>query len=116
MLPTIAMGLLQKISWKTRRWNLKFNLLEVYLHDGDQCWGFSFFEIIKGYRPYSLMSIEFRLPNGAERTHVQLTNWDLLFISTPLLGWVSNLEESMMWGYRPNWFKVMIFNLTSKLF
>ena len=32
------MGLLQKIAWRTRRWNIKFNLLDIFLHDGDGCW------------------------------------------------------------------------------
>lgn len=110
------MGLLQKISWKTRKWNLKFNLLEVYLHDGDGCWGFSFCEVIKDYRPYSLLAIEFRLPNGAERTKIQWTNWDILFLSTPLYDWMGDLEESMLWGYEPTRFQRMSLNLANRLF
>ena len=37
------MGLLQKISWRTRKWNLKINLLDVFIHDGDGCWGITIF-------------------------------------------------------------------------
>lgn len=110
------MGLLQKISWKTRKWNLKFNLLEVYLHDGDGCWGFSFFEVIKDYRPYSLLAIEFRLPNGAERTETQLTNWDILCLSTPLYDWMGDLEESMLWGYKPTRTQRILLNVANRLF
>jgi hypothetical protein len=110
------MGLLEKISFKTRKWNLKFNLLDVYIHDGDQCWGFSFCEVIKDYVPYSLLAIEFRLPNGAERTKVQWTNWDILFLSTPLFEWVSDLEESMMWGYEPTKLERTALKLANRLF
>jgi len=110
------MGLLEKISWQTRKWNLKFNLLDVYIHDGDQCWGFSFCEVIKDYVPYSLLAIEFRLPNGAERTKVQWTNWDILFLSTPLFEWASDLEESMLWGYEPTRLQRTAFNLVNRLF
>jgi hypothetical protein len=110
------MGLLEKISWQTRKWNLKFNLLDVYIHDGDQCWGFSFCEVIKDYVPYSLLAIEFRLPNGAERARVQWTNWDILFLSTPLYDWMSDLEESMLWGYKPTRTQRILFNLANRLF
>jgi hypothetical protein len=110
------MGLLEKISWQTRKWNLKFNLLDVYIHDGDQCWGFSFCEVIKDYVPYSLLAIEFRLPNGAERTKIQWTNWDILFLSTPIYDWVGDLEESMLWGYKPTRMQRILFNLANRLF
>ena len=66
------MGLLQKISWRTRKWNLKINLLDVFIHDGDGCWGITIFEVVKDFRPYSLFSFEFRLPNGAERKIFQI--------------------------------------------
>lgn len=110
------MGLLQKIGWKTRKWNLKFNLLDVYLHDGDGCWGFSFCEIINNYRPYSLLSIEFRLPNGAERTEVQVTNWDILYITTPLYDLAQSMIENMVWGYKPNRFERIYVNICKRVF
>jgi hypothetical protein len=108
------MGLLQKIEWNARKWNIKFNLLEVYLHDGDGCWGFSFCEVIRDYRPYALLSIEFRLPNGAERTKIQWTNWDILYITTPLYDWILDVRENILWGYTPNRFEKLclkIFNI-----
>lgn len=110
------MGLLQKIGWKTRRWNLKFNLLDVYLHDGDQCWGFSLCEVIKDHRPYSLLSIEFRLPNGAERMNVQWTNWDLFYISTPFYDWYTDTIDNVLWGYKPSFIERIGINIASKLF
>jgi len=109
-------GLLQKIAWKTRRWNLEFNLLDIYLHHGDGCWGFSLCEVIKDHRPYSLLAIEFRFPNGAERTQVQWTNWDLLYLSTPLYDWYGNIIDDMTWGYKPSFIETIGINIASKLF
>jgi hypothetical protein len=110
------MGLLQKISWKTRRWNLKFNLLDIYLHDGDHCWGFSFCEVIKDHRPYSLFSFEFRLPNGANVKSFTVDNWDFLFVSTPLFKKVSDLDENIMWGYQPTRFEKILIKIGNKLY
>ena len=108
------MGLLQKIGWKTRKWNLKFNLLEVYLHDGDQCWGFSFCEVIKNYRSYSLLAIEFRLPNGAERTKIQWTRWDIFYISTPFYDWILDVQENVTWGHKPTRFEKLCLRIFNK--
>jgi hypothetical protein len=116
MLSVIIVGLLQKISWTTRKWNLKFNLLEVYLHDGDACWGFSLCEVIKDHRPYSLLAIEFRLPNGAEQTKVRFTNWDILYLSTPVYDWTCNMHENMIWGYVPSRFEIFCLKITDKMF
>ena len=33
------MGLLEKISWRTRRWNYEITLLNVSLHNTHGCWG-----------------------------------------------------------------------------
>ena len=110
------MGLLQKIAWRTRRWNIKFNLLDIFLHDGDGCWGFTFFEIVKDFRPYSLLSIEFRLPNGADIKYFNVTNWDFLFLSTPLYDWSSGLEEDILWGHKPTVIEKIGLSITNKLY
>ena len=110
------MGLLEKISWRTRRWNLKFNLLDLYLHDGDQCWGFSCCEVIKDYRTYSLLSFEFRLPNGAERRVFQITNWDILYLSTPFFDWYIDIIDNILWGYKPSFIETVGINIAKKLF
>jgi hypothetical protein len=90
--------LLQKIAWKTRKWNLKVNLLDIYLHDGDGCWGFTLLEVVKDFRPYSLLSIEFRLPNGAEFKRLTIDNWDFLFLSAPIWKWVDDTSERELWS------------------
>lgn len=90
--------LLQKLEWRLRRVNLKFTLLDLYLHDGDSCIGFTLFEFTKDYRPYALLAIEFRLPNGAERRVTSITNWDFLFSSTPIWKWIGDTDERKLWG------------------
>ena len=37
------MGLLEKIAWRTRKWNLKINILDIFIHDGDGLLGFYIF-------------------------------------------------------------------------
>lgn len=110
------MGLLQKIAWRTRRWNIKFNLLDIFLHDGDHCWGFSFCEVIKDHRPYSLLAIEFRLPNGGNVKRFTIDNWDFFFISTPLYDRVSNLGESILWGHKPTRFEKILIKIGNILY
>jgi len=110
------MGLLQKIAWRTRRWNLKINLFDLFLHDGDGCWGFTFFEIVKDFRPYSLLSIEFRLPNGGNVKEFTIDNWDFLFIATPIYKWMGDLEESILWGHKPTGLQKIGLSITNRLF
>lgn len=110
------MGLLQKIAWKTRRWNLKINLFDIYLHDGDGCWGFTLFEVVKDFIPHALLSLEFRLPNGGNVKRFTIDNWDFLFISTPFFRWASDLEESIMWGHKPSWTESLLLKVANKLY
>jgi len=95
------MGLLQKISWKTRRWNFKINLLDIFLHDGNGCWGFTLLEIVKDYNSYSLLAFEFRLPNGADIKKFKVDNFDILFIGGPLKDWEMKLDDRILWGHKP---------------
>ena len=95
--------ILQKIEWRLRRVNLKFKLLDLYLHDGDACIGFSFCEITKDYRAYSFLAFEFRLPNGADRKVTSVSNWDFLFLNTPIWEWISDASEREMWTGLNKW-------------
>ena len=95
--------ILRKIEWRLRRVNLKFTLLDLYLHDGDACIGFNFCEITKDYRAYSLLAFEFRLPNGADRKVLSVSNWDFLFLNIPIWRWVSDADEREMWTGLNKW-------------
>jgi hypothetical protein len=110
------MGILQKIEWKTRRWNLKVNLLDIFIHDGDGCWGFTLFEVVKDFRAYSLLSFEFRLPNGADRKVFQVTNWDFLFLSMFIYNKLIKLNEDILWGKKPNLFEKILIKIGNKLY
>ena len=111
------MGLLQKIEWKTRMWNIKFNLLDIYLHDGDGCWGFTLFEIVNKFTPYSLLSIEFRLPNGGNRKSFKITNWDFLFLGTPLWKYIDSTSENILWGSaEPTGIRGLLYRIAKKLY
>lgn len=107
---------LQKIEWYTRRWNFKINLLDIYLHDGDGCWGFTLLEFNRDYRPYALLAFEVRFPNGAERMVTQVTNWDFLFLSTPIWKWVSDTDERKLWRSELTKWENFWLNTLSKLY
>lgn len=101
--------LLEKISWKTRRWNFKFHLLNLYLHDGDESWGFNFFTFCVNFRFYSLLSFEFRLPNKTTVKRFVIDDWDFFFIKRPLWNRYDDLSERKLWGSQlTNWEKFQI--------
>ena len=90
--------LLEKIAWKTRRWNYQFYLLNIYLHDQVGTWGINICTFKNGWNDYSLFSFEFRLPN---KTHVQrftVDNWDVLFIKTYLDNVFEDLCDRRLWS------------------
>lgn len=108
--------LLQKLEWRLRRVNLKFTLLDLYLHDGDGCIGFTFFEFTNDYRPHALLAFEIRLPNGADRKILSVTNWDFMFLSTPLWKWISDIDERSLWGSGPSKWESFWYNILNKLY
>lgn len=109
------MGLLEKISWRTRKWNLKINLLDIFLHDGDGCWGFTFLEIVHNFESRSLLSFEFRLPNGGSIKQFSIDNWDFLFIRRFLYNYWEKLDDLNMWqGGLSKWDKIKL-NILNKI-
>lgn len=108
--------ILEKISWKTRRWNIKFDFLEIFLHDGNEIWGFTFFTFIIHYTPYSLFAFEFRLPNKTNIKNFNIVSWDLFFLRQFLYQRYETLSDIKLWSklnYR--WEKIQ-HHLLSKLF
>ena len=89
---------LQKIGWKTRRWNLKVNILNIYLHDAAGSWGFNLLEVTHKLISRSLLAFQIRLPNGAERKIIQITNWDVLFLGHSCYKQWEKLDEQKMWA------------------
>ena len=108
--------LLKKISWKTRRWNLKVSLLDIFLHDGQSSWGFTLLEIVYMHRSYSLLALGFRLPNGADIRVFSIDHWDFLFLKQPLWKYYSDLDDRKMWSNNLSTFETLIYKTIDKLF
>lgn len=109
--------LLQKIAWKTRRFNTKISLLNLYLHDNQATWGFNLLSLNLNFKTYSLLRFEFRLPNGANVRRFTIDNWDILFLSTILWREYNRLSEYYLWSRldAQGWDKIKL-NLLEKLF
>lgn len=90
--------LLKKISWLTRKWNLSINILSLYLHDNHKSWGFRLMEVKYNFRNYTLLGIDFRLPNGGDVKYTVVDNFDILFLNTILNKWASRYDENKMWS------------------
>jgi hypothetical protein len=109
------MGLLEKIAWRTRKWNLKINILDIFIHDGDGCWGFTFLEVVHDFKPRALLAFEFRLPNGGNIKQFSIDNWDFLFLRSFLYNQWEALDERRMWsGPLSKWDEIKL-NILSKI-
>lgn len=89
---------LEKLSWKTRRMNIKFYLFNLLLHDHLGGWGFNIFKFSIRFKDYSLLSFEFRLPNKTTVNNFTIDNWDFLFLRNFLFLVYEDLCEKKIWG------------------
>jgi hypothetical protein len=108
--------ILEKIEWKTRKWNARFNLLELFLHDGDEVWGITFFTFIVNYSPYSLFSFEFRLPNKTNIKNFNVTSWDILFLKQFLYQRYEELSDIKLWSKLNYRWEKILYHILSKIF
>ncbi|MDB9847660.1 hypothetical protein OAC50_00575 [bacterium] len=90
--------ILKRISWLTRRWNLSVNILSLYLHDNNNSWGFKLFEVKHNFYSYTLLGLDFRLPNGAEVKYLVVDHFDIFFLNRPLNKWAMKYDDDKMWG------------------
>src|SRR5210317_1198816 len=90
--------LLEKISWKTRNWNLSFSLFTLSLHDQQDSWGFSIFTIHLRLRSYSFLGLEFRLPNKTTVQELSVDWWDFLWLRNYLWKVYDDLSDRKLWG------------------
>jgi hypothetical protein len=107
--------ILEKISWSTRRWNVKFQLFNIYLHDGDSTWGFNVGSLLVDYHLYCLLSFEFRLPNKTNVKKFVVDHWDFLYLRHPLWNGFIELEEKRIWVGLTR-FETAKYKILSKLF
>lgn len=108
-------NLLEKISWLTRKWNFKFKLFELYLHDGFDSWGFEFFTIQWKYKTYSVLALLFRLPNMTNVRVFTVDSWDFLFLYKPLWNWCDRLSDKELWTGKLTKFETIILRLLNKI-
>ena len=92
--------LLEKIAWKTRRWNYTFHLFDMYLHDAQEAWGINFFSIGANMRHWSLFAFEFRLPNKTHVKRFTIDHWDIFFLRNLLWKQYDSLSDRALWNSR----------------
>lgn len=92
------MGILQKIAWKTRKWNLKICFLDIALHDNDGSWGIKLLDVQYKFRSYCLFCIDFRLPNGADIKKTAIDSFDLFFLRNYLWNVYDDISDRKLWG------------------
>jgi|TARA_B110000908_G_scaffold153111_1_gene189347 hypothetical protein len=92
------MGLLQKIAWKTRKWNLTVTILDIAIHDEQGSWGINLLDFKYNFRSHSLFCIDFRLPNGGDIKYLSVDHFDFLYLRTPLWNAYDSLSDNKLWG------------------
>lgn len=80
-----------------RKRQYRINLFNIYLNYGWNGWGFSILQIKSKLKTYSLLDIQFLLPNGAERNMVVFSG-DLLFLKSYLLKVYDYLLDVSLWN------------------
>ena len=90
--------LLEKISWRTRRWNISVSILDIAIHDQNQAWGFDFLRITKDFYSYSLLGFWFRLPNKTTVQKFTIDEIDFLFLRRYFHKLYEDLSERDMWS------------------
>lgn len=80
-----------------RKTHIQINLFDLYINDTWGSWGFDIIKINKNLKSYSFFKLTIELPNGAER---RILHWnaDVLFLRTPLLHTLSELEDTDLWN------------------
>ena len=80
-----------------RKRQYRINLFNIYLNDGWNGWGFSILQIKSKLKIYSLLDMQFLLPNGAER-NVLVFSGDFLFLKSYLLKVYDDLLDASLWS------------------
>jgi len=90
------MNILQKINWKLRKVHITILPLVIYVNSNWEGWGFDILNIQYGLSEYSLLKLNWTLPNGADKK----LNFrgDFLFLRTPLFKMLLNLDDRILWS------------------
>jgi hypothetical protein len=108
-------SILEKISWCTRKWNFKFRLFDLYLHDEFGSWGFEFFTIQYNFTAYSALAFLVRLPNKTTVQRFTIDDWDFLFIERLLYRWWEKLHDASIWSNNLNRAEKLILKILNKI-
>ena len=107
--------ILEKLAWKTRRWNFKFQSFTLYLNN-QSTWGFNLMTFSTNLRDYSLLSFEFRLPNKTHVKTLSIDHWDLFYVRNYLSDRWDDLDDRELWsGNLGAWEKIQL-SVLDKLF
>jgi hypothetical protein len=101
-------SLLEKIAWKTRRWNFEFSLFKlVFKPDGI---GFDLIHFVFLFRKYNFFSLYFRLPNKTTVKKFVVDSWDFLFLYNFLYERWDKLAERALWNKQSlsNWDRIQL--------
>jgi len=91
------MKLLQKIEWKTRKWHLEFNLLNISFPNEFRLWGFDLIHLKYRNNNYSFLSMHCYLPNVSGTNKIKLHQFDFLFLRNYLYNIYDNLNDVKFW-------------------
>ena len=95
---SIVNSILEKISWKTRKWNYSFDLLQIDLHNNHESWGFRVLNFNANFYDHSLLAFYFRLPNKTTVKHFHIDHWDFLYLYRPLYKIYDRLNDRELWN------------------
>jgi hypothetical protein len=104
--------ILQKIAWKTNRWNYKFSLFNIYLGGDHNKFGVQIVNLSAGWRwEGSLLEITWCFPTV---THRGMLNIDILFLFELWDNWCIDLSDRKLWGSKLNRWESVNLYLNSK--
>lgn len=106
--------ILQKISWKTRKWNTNFSLLNFYFNDKFERWGIELLKFQKNNKEYSLFSLIFILPNNVNINKILINKWDFVYLHNYLYEKYEKLDDIKIWGNMSKKDK-LIYNILKKI-
>ena len=93
--------MLKKINWKFRKTHITISPLIIFINNTWEGWGFDLLNVKYNLSEGSLLKITWILPNGADRKFT--FSGDFLFLRTPFLNELIDIEDSILWGNATKW-------------
>ena len=88
--------LLQKMAWKTHRWDTKVSLFNIYLGGDNHKFGFQILNIDNGIQwEGSLLEVAWFFPTVTHRGELRL---DVLFLFEIWDNWCIDMIDRKLWG------------------